>query len=518
MSIVAWHPNKKVNYVELGLLTVASLSLGLFNLGNVALRDWDEGYYATVSQDMFQGNNWLFPMYQGQPFFLKPPLLFWLMQGSYHLGGINEWTSRLPTVAIASLAVPLIYLLGKEIFSKDPAPLLSACVYLTLLPIVRLGRLAMFDGIINTFLLGALWCLVQGLANPLWLMGVGVGLGLIALCKGILALVFLVLIVAFLLWEKRSGLLLNRYLWLGLGLGFMPAVLWYGLQIQTYGQEFIQVHFQSQSLDRLATAVEGHTGPVWYYLLEMLKYSAPWLFFTIPGVFFAWQQRRDTWAKLCLVMGLGFLLIISAMSTKLPWYCLPVYPFFALVTGDYLRQLWHSPQTYPITIGVLLLLCSLLAIMAGGYLLIQQERLWLSAISLTLAISLGITTVFFFRHNRRFITSLIGSLYLTLMVLVASPLWNWELNEAFAVKPIARLIAEQTPPDSTIYTSFAYSRPSLDFYADRLILAVDHDRLQELAQSNHYLLLETEKLETWELKNSQILGQSGDFTLVITKP
>ncbi|MGL5035107.1 MAG: ArnT family glycosyltransferase, partial [Microcystaceae cyanobacterium] len=169
------------------LLAIASLFLWLINLGKLPLRDWDEGYYGTVSQDMFNHQEWLFPTYQGQPFWLKPPLIFWLMHLSYNAFGINEWSSRLPTAIITALGVPLIYLIGRQLYRNNLTAILSASVYLTLLPVVRLGRLAMLDGMINTFFLIAIFSLLKGLKSARWLIGVGIGLGLVALSKGVLA-------------------------------------------------------------------------------------------------------------------------------------------------------------------------------------------------------------------------------------------------------------------------------------------------------------------------------------------
>ena len=72
------------------VLTLSAFFLWFIDLGTVALRDWDEGYYATVSQDMFNRNSWLYPTYQGQSFLLKPPLLFWLIHLNYSLFGVSH--------------------------------------------------------------------------------------------------------------------------------------------------------------------------------------------------------------------------------------------------------------------------------------------------------------------------------------------------------------------------------------------------------------------------------------------
>jgi arginine utilization protein RocB len=99
-----------------------------------------------------------------------------------------------------------------------------------------------------------------------------------------------------------------------------------------------------------------------------------------------------------------------------------------------------------------------------------------------------------------------------------SPLWNWELNEAFAVKPVAQLIKSQTPADTIIYSSMPYSRTSLDFYSDRQILAVDEKTIQDLSRKSGYLLLDSANLAKISDQNYQNLGKSGEFVLIKTHP
>ena len=295
---------------NLAILTAAALLLGLVGLGNVPLRDFDEGYYATVAQDTYLRGDWRFPTYHGQGFLLKPPLIVWLISLSYSLFGINEFSTRLPMAVLSALAVPLLYGIGRELFRERKAALYSAVILLTLLPVARLGRLAMLDGMINSFLLWSLLCLLKGRQQPRWLIGIGFGLGAIALCKGVIVLVLGGLLGIAGLWIGEGKLLKRWQLWLGLLLGFAPVMWWYGLQGAHYGGVFWRVHFQSQSFDRLATAVEGNSGPVWFYLGEIAKYTAPWLFFLVPAVVLTVKQWQEDWAKVAICLGLGFLAIV----------------------------------------------------------------------------------------------------------------------------------------------------------------------------------------------------------------
>ena len=128
------------------------------------------------------------------------------------------------------------------------------------------------------------------------------------------------------------------------------------------------------------------------------------------------------------------------------------------------------------------------------------------------------TAIQFWKNEPNFIPTLIIGIYLTLTFLMISPLWLWELNEAFPVKPVAQFIKQSTPSDTIIYTSFAYSRTSLDFYSDRHILAVDQNKLEELKQKPNYFLLDKENLDKLALTDYQILEKGEGFVLILSNP
>ena len=50
--------------------------------------DMDEALYASCAREMFQGGpNWVVPMFNGQVFVEKPPLMFWTMMAGFTLFG-----------------------------------------------------------------------------------------------------------------------------------------------------------------------------------------------------------------------------------------------------------------------------------------------------------------------------------------------------------------------------------------------------------------------------------------------
>lgn len=499
-------------------LLLASALLYLWRLSMLPLRDWDEGTIASVARGMVASGDWIYPTIYGGPYLNKPPLVEWLMAMGY-TAGISEWTSRLFPALVSALAVPLLYGLGREVFGQRRPALLSAGVFLTLLPVVRHGRLAMRDGVAVTLFLLLLLCGLRSRKQPAYALGVGIALGLIALTKGIL--VFLLGLIALVFLgiqivvgkEAKGGankfLLRNPYLWLGLAIGILPVVLWYGAQLVRYGDVYWQGHFVSQSFDRVTSAIEEHQQPPWYYLLELLKYSWPWLMFWPGGVLLAWRQRQQPWAQLVLV-GTGIYLgAISLMGTKLPWYIMPLYPFVALAVGAFLHHHWHQPPKWA---SGLLGLIAVVALIGGIYLGIDDQQPTLIAIGVVLGLSTGWTVWQLWHRRRRWCLTLMAGLYLTLLLLMGSDFWLWELNEAYAVQPVAAMINRHVPAAAEVVTTFSYGRPSLNFYCDRYIPPLSGQPLRDRWQDNLYVLAEAHHLA--ELPPHRQIDQAENMVLI----
>ena len=188
-------------------LLLASLILWLISLGNLPLRDWDEGTYAIVAREIYRTGNWLYPTIQGDPFLLKPPLMQWLIAVCYHIGGVQEFTTRFPGAFLTALGVPLLYLIGRLVFAENLPALFSALVYLTLLPVVRHGRLAMLDGMTISFFLLLLFCILKARNHKKYALGIGFCLGLITLTKGMLVVVLAGIAGLFIIANKQLAYL-----------------------------------------------------------------------------------------------------------------------------------------------------------------------------------------------------------------------------------------------------------------------------------------------------------------------
>ncbi|CCQ71027.1 hypothetical protein CWATWH0402_2264 [Crocosphaera watsonii WH 0402] len=204
------------------------------------------------------------------------------------------------------------------------------------------------------------------------------------------------------------------------------------------------------------------------------------------------------------------------MGTKLPWYIMPIYPFFALAVGYYLSYLYGGDKQYPKLYTFCFFSLSIMIVAGGIYLWKDTQEIILVIMACILFITFFLTSQKLKQNSPNFINILVIGLYSSLILLITSSVWVWELNEAFAVKPVANLIKENTPPKTIIYTSFEYSRPSLDFYSDRQILAENNATLEKLASTGSYLLLDQETFDNLKLTDVKILGEVKEFILIST--
>jgi 4-amino-4-deoxy-L-arabinose transferase-like glycosyltransferase len=488
--------DRRIDWLWLGLATVAAFPLYLWRLGNVPLRDWDEGIVATIAREIQRSDwlkgEWLFLQWlDGAPYWNKPPLLHWLVSLAYQWGGIDELTSRLPSAILSALSIPLLYCVGRELFYRRLPAIFATGVYLTYLPFVRQGRLAMLDGAIVCFWIATLACLLRSRRDLRWSLGIGIGIGLMCLTKGLVGIALGLIGLLFLLWDTprifRSG-----YFWTGLLLGFAPVIGWYYLQYQHYGPTFIQGHFFDQGFDRLGQAVEQNGQPSWFYVWEMLKYGIVWLPLIPLGIKLGWRDRSMSWVKLLTVWGGGYFLLISAMSTKLPWYAMPLYPAIALLVGVAMTYLWE-PSSRWLERGIFLAYYNiwgtiygfLLAVATIGliYFNLVDHETDLIIVFGTLTATLTATTILAWRQSRQFMLVLMWGTYLTLMAFVGSDNWIWELAEREPIKPIAAFIQQHTTKQVPIYVlTEELSRPSFNFYSDRGIRPTQLDTLQKTLQ------------------------------------
>ncbi|MBD2691563.1 ArnT family glycosyltransferase [Anabaena catenula] len=513
---------KWIDWLWLIVLLFAAVVLFSINLGGLPLRDWDEGTVAQVAREIWRAPagsmRWLYPTLGGEPYYNKPPLMHWLIAWAYSLGGVNEWTTRLPSAIITANSVPLLFCIAREIFHQRWAAVYSALIYLTMLPIVRHGRLAMLDGAVVSLLMVMMLCVLRSRRDLRYCLGIGISFGLICLTKGMVGILLGAIAAVFLFWDTPR-LLTSYYLWIGIFIGSLPVVAWHSAQLLHYGYYFSQINSVDQPFNQIGKIANGQSEAPWYYVIELLKWTWPWLVFLPQTVRLTWENRSLSWAKLIIVWTGVYLLLISLISIKLPWYIIPIYPSLALGFGfqlaetENLRLFSSYPRAWVTSFAMLAV-----AAFAGSVYFSwgSADKTDLQMIFAAVALTMTLAAILVERGDGQFLKILIWGSYISLLLLMKSNYWVWELGEAYPVKPVATMIARANPTVRQIYTSFAYSRPSLDFYSDRTITPASHGELQYYWQFNAqpYFLLNASALSNLNLKSIKVVDQAEGWQLI----
>ena len=100
-------------------LTILFCLIFFHNIGNYALMDVDETRYVSIARDMFNTKDFMTLYLNGDYFFEKPPLYFWLECLFFSLfGKINEFSARFPVALCGVLTSFLVYFTGRKIISR----------------------------------------------------------------------------------------------------------------------------------------------------------------------------------------------------------------------------------------------------------------------------------------------------------------------------------------------------------------------------------------------------------------
>ena len=351
------------------LLLGAGAALFLMNLGGASLWDLDEGRNATCTYEMVESGDFIVPKFNADLRSHKPVLLYWLQAAAYHYFGLNEFAARMPSALAALVTLLLTYELGRRLFDAMTG-LLAGLILGSTVMCCASAHFANPDALLNVFVVLTLFCFWRGYAcaGRGWFVPAGAAAGLAFLAKGLTGLLLPGAVVfLFLAWAGRLRLLLDRRLVWGVLTFALVGLPWYAwVAVETKGQ-FLREFFGTHHLGRALSAMEGHGGPPYYYLLVLLVGFAPWSVFLGLALWYgAWSALARPWASVraawegaaekeesahsasgpATVDGYRFLVCwflvyiaaFSAATTKLPNYILPLYAPTALLTARFLER------------------------------------------------------------------------------------------------------------------------------------------------------------------------------------
>lgn len=321
------------------LLLAALVAPLLLTAAPVSFLAHDAGYYALQARWIDQSDQWLAPLWFGQPLFDRCIGAQWLMALAVRVHGATG--VGVPALLAGAISLALSGWLAQRLLPGSPGErrqLAALTVLLLALTPLWLNQahLATQDMPLLAVELAGISALVacRQEAGGRWPLLTGLTPGLAFLVKGFMVAVPLLAIAPWVLLERR-WLLKRAWFWLGLVLGWLPVALWLGASIHSFGLPVVaglwdKLLFLSRS-DAYAP------GPL-YYLWNIPVNTLPWFPAALAGWALLWRRGLQREASLLLLFPLLMVLLLSAFRTKTPYYGLQITPWIAMAAAVALRH------------------------------------------------------------------------------------------------------------------------------------------------------------------------------------
>lgn len=334
---------------SLGMGLLAGLWLWV-GQGIPYLFDWDELIYASLARQMLASGDPFSLAINGEPFFEKPPLFFWLQALSMAVLGMNEGAARLPNAFAGGITVALLVGWGSHLRGMGFGCLWGILLLTGYLPLF-FYKTGLIDPLLNLGMgvgLGSLLAADQarrvGCSGRVWKAVGALALGLAVLAKGPVGLVLpLAIWILYKLWQRDPPLRWGESL-VFLSLAVAVPLTWLALEGVQRGPEWVEEFGRYQW--RILTSSDGHPGPVYFHLLAFALGCFPWgslalaeILQPIPRSVGSVDLTRRAESLLLVAFGVVLALFSLLVQTKLVHYTSLLYPIGAYFAALRLQRL-----------------------------------------------------------------------------------------------------------------------------------------------------------------------------------
>ncbi|MFQ5851930.1 MAG: ArnT family glycosyltransferase [Candidatus Binatia bacterium] len=383
-----WGIGSRSKKRDLWIILAVSVPFIFWGMGSISFLDPDEGMWGSIAREMAEGGDWITPRFNGVRYLEKPPLHYWLAALTISAFGPSEWAVRIWSAVPALGTALLLWRMGGWLYGKDGG-FLSAVIFATSVGVFHYARIAFTDfllifsitlgmfGFIKDTLSGqrsianGQRLLVNRQSSGLLIFYMGLALGVLS--KGLIGLVFPLLIVGIFLllsrerdhwstanYQGRGGrnigrLLLTVYSPTGLLLFLVLTLPWHlliGMKNPGFFEFYILDNQFLRFLNRRAFLEDDISLSTPVFLLVTLIWFFPWslsLPIALRQGFPRFRPNLPLNEGLRLIVGLWALMILGFFSlsfSKLEHYSLAALPALSLMVGGCWAEAfsWYRPS------------------------------------------------------------------------------------------------------------------------------------------------------------------------------
>ena len=311
---------------------------------------------------MFRHDHFLTPIWNGQYFFDKPPLQYWVTQPFLYIFGETELAYRLPS-ALAAIALTLITYLWEKKRSGILSGLAAAAILLSFPHFLDRGRSGNFDTLFVFLTTLSLFLFIK---NKSLLAGIPLGLAWMTkgVFSGLFPIISLIALKGLSFPGKDSPYQTIRTLLTYAAAAAAVYSPWHLLEYtkfdhlieQSYFATFDQGEFGGWNWMSIAWRFDFRylvflwTFLRWWFPIFLIALIYQSLKFTkllvvnlegwrAKGPRSSARSLSNVWTRTSELPFISFVVIflaLSAAKSKNDWYIMPAYPFIALMIADFL--------------------------------------------------------------------------------------------------------------------------------------------------------------------------------------
>ena len=505
-------------------LVLTGLFLFLIYIWAMPLIDPDEPRYASTARDMVVNGNWIVPHFNGVPRINKPPLFYWTVALSYKIFGINEFSSRLPSVLAAIGTVVITYAWRKRYRGKfQDLPVKNGfwtgMILMTSPLFYFIARFCITDMLLTFFVSATMYVFFVEYTeytsvgsthkggfqtSPYKRMLLYFLLAMVFLVKGHVGILLFVLVIVCFLLLMRDYRYIRRLRYLPGFLLFLGIICAWGIPFWfSLGTQQITSLLSQETSGRFVSGY-AHPEPFYYYLPVLIMGFfplSPFLFLVFAHIIKRKNSMPVEEKRYLYFFSVWFvltLILFSLSRSKLMTYILPLSPSVALLISS-LSQ-WETEgglgKWITRVIWFLLTVAMLIPVV-----LLATMHTWIPAkygfstchvaVPLSIFFIGTLAALFAFFRERRFfplqkVFCITNGIFLTIILVYASHPLGTSRSTKYLVN---KCLSDKT----TDYTLLNYSRidSSLIFYSGKNVREVDKDSPDEafLPESNEPVYL-----------------------------
>lgn len=538
---------KKIFESKTDLVIFAALFLLFYfiffhNIWAYPLMDADETRYVSMARDMFYSKDYLTLYLNGEYFFEKPPLFFWLECFSFHIFGvINEFSARFPVAFLGSIGSFLVYFLGKKIVSRSYG-IISSLILATCIEYSMLSKLAILDIVVSAciaislcFGLATLFCRESRKKYYWWLFYIFSALAVMA--KGIPGFVipFGSLFFIYTLSGKFKELFRPIYCIPG-SLLFLGIILpWHIIMLKLHNPLFWEEYIVKHHIARFLGSEEiDRAQPSYFYFITLLWGFFPWIVSSLA----VWLSRFKKASEMNFlgnnisrflfyntIIVVFTLLFFSISETKLITYILPLYPFLACL-GGYIWWEYIVKDKYKkiiditnYVLGIIFIIIAIVGLLSPLF-LSKQLLLDIGSariFSVLVSFAIGLALILFTKKGLKWASFMSLVLFMTLFSAIATEKF-FQIDYKFGQYDLMKF-AKVAEEKGVSLTTFKFgTKYSLIYYGKAPVIYGPQAGIWELEkaleQENNFVIIKNKHLKESKIKDFDIIEVGRKYSLI----